>query len=390
MTATACWSIGSGREDAPRSTCISTNGREELGPSTQLRKWFGHDPARWKEFQVRYHAELADPGPSRTLDELAERARQTRVTLVFGAHDAEHNQARVIADELERRLNGASFMTLAASAAPAAVIPSPSWPVFETPLVGRELVAERTMSFRFTKPADWTYRAGQFVDITLLDPPETDAEGNTRGFSISSAPSEDVITITTRLRDTAFKRVLRTMPLGTASRSKGRSGTYACTTPPGPQSSSPAGSASRRSGASFSRRSVPAACRIRSSSSTPTDGRRTRPSSTSSARWPSSDAYLPSFRRCRDWSFGYLGGRTRPHRCVDARPSPRRRDRRHLLPDRPTRHGPGAPDDARRSGRRRGRHPDRGIHRLLIGGAIVDAAQQLLSRPLPRVGAEVG
>ena len=80
----------------------------ELGPSTQLRKWFGHDPARWKEFQVRYHAELADPGPSRTLDELAERARQTRVTLVFGAHDAEHNQARVIADELERRLNGAS------------------------------------------------------------------------------------------------------------------------------------------------------------------------------------------------------------------------------------------------------------------------------------------
>ena len=80
----------------------------DLGPSTQLRKWFGHDPARWTEFQVRYHAELADPGRSRTLDELAERARQARVTLVFGAHDAEHNQARVIADELERRLNGAS------------------------------------------------------------------------------------------------------------------------------------------------------------------------------------------------------------------------------------------------------------------------------------------
>ena len=80
----------------------------DLGPSTQLRKWFGHDPARWKKFQVRYHAELADPGRSRTLDELAERARKTRVTLVFGAHDAEHNQARVIADQLERRLNGAS------------------------------------------------------------------------------------------------------------------------------------------------------------------------------------------------------------------------------------------------------------------------------------------
>ena len=79
----------------------------DLGPSTQLRKWFGHDPARWTAFQVRYHAELADPGRSRKLDQLAERARQSRVTLVFGAHDAEYNQARVIADEVERRLTGA-------------------------------------------------------------------------------------------------------------------------------------------------------------------------------------------------------------------------------------------------------------------------------------------
>jgi uncharacterized protein YeaO (DUF488 family) len=80
----------------------------ELGPSTELRKWFGHDVARWPEFQVRYHAELADPGRSVALDALAERARHGRVTLVFGAHDAEHNQARVIADELQRRLEGAS------------------------------------------------------------------------------------------------------------------------------------------------------------------------------------------------------------------------------------------------------------------------------------------
>jgi ferredoxin-NADP reductase len=84
-----------------------------------------------------------------------------------------------------------------------------TWPVFQTGLLNRETVAERTMSFRFAKPADGSYRAGQFVDLTPLDPPETDAEGNTRGFSISSAPREDVITITTRLRDTAFKRVLQ-------------------------------------------------------------------------------------------------------------------------------------------------------------------------------------
>jgi uncharacterized protein YeaO (DUF488 family) len=80
----------------------------DLGPSTQLRKWFAHDPERWTEFQARYHAELADAGRSPVLDELARRARAGRVTLVFGAHDTEHNQARVIAAELELRLEGAS------------------------------------------------------------------------------------------------------------------------------------------------------------------------------------------------------------------------------------------------------------------------------------------
>jgi ferredoxin-NADP reductase len=96
-----------------------------------------------------------------------------------------------------------------------------AWPTFEAALMRRDMVAERTMSFHFAKPADWNYRAGQFIDITLLDPPETDAEGNTRGFSISSAPSEGVIMITTRLRDTAFKRVLQTMPIGTTVRIEG-------------------------------------------------------------------------------------------------------------------------------------------------------------------------
>ncbi len=80
----------------------------DLGPSTELRKWFGHDPTRWAEFQRRYHAELANADRSRMLDALAEHAHEGRVTLVFGAHDTEHNQARVIADELERRLRGAS------------------------------------------------------------------------------------------------------------------------------------------------------------------------------------------------------------------------------------------------------------------------------------------
>jgi Uncharacterized conserved protein len=76
----------------------------DLGPSTPLRKWFGHDPARWAEFQTRYRAELADPDRAQALDALAERARRDPVTLVFGARDPEHNQARVIADEVERCL----------------------------------------------------------------------------------------------------------------------------------------------------------------------------------------------------------------------------------------------------------------------------------------------
>lgn len=76
----------------------------DLGPSTELRKSFGHDPTRWQEFQRRYRAELADPARAKALDALAERVRRGAVTLVFGARDREHSQAVVIADELEQRL----------------------------------------------------------------------------------------------------------------------------------------------------------------------------------------------------------------------------------------------------------------------------------------------
>ena len=89
------------------------------------------------------------------------------------------------------------------------------WPKFLTKLRDREEVAERTMAFRFEKPAGFKFTPGQFVDITLLNPPETDSEGNARGFSIASAPHEDFLMVATRLRDTAFKRVLSRVPLET-------------------------------------------------------------------------------------------------------------------------------------------------------------------------------
>lgn len=81
-------------------------------------------------------------------------------------------------------------------------------------LLGREYVAENTMAVHFEKPEGFVYKAGQFGDYTLGDPPETDAEGNTRGFSFTSAPYEHDLRITTRLRATAFKRVLQHLPIG--------------------------------------------------------------------------------------------------------------------------------------------------------------------------------
>src|SRR6476660_2080803 len=88
------------------------------------------------------------------------------------------------------------------------------WPKFLLKLKARQEVAERTMAFRFEKPDSFKFTPGQFIDITLLNPPETDPEGNARGFSIASAPYEDFIMVATRLRDTAFKRVLSRAPSG--------------------------------------------------------------------------------------------------------------------------------------------------------------------------------
>lgn len=64
---------------------------KDLGPSTELRKWFGHEVERWPGFRDRYLAELA--GEPELWQPIVERARHGKVTLLFGAHDEEHNQA---------------------------------------------------------------------------------------------------------------------------------------------------------------------------------------------------------------------------------------------------------------------------------------------------------
>jgi uncharacterized protein YeaO (DUF488 family) len=76
----------------------------DIAPSTRLRTWFGHDATKWDEFRRRYRAELA--ANSRLLDELADYARDGRLTLVFGARDPVHNQAAVIREVLEARRAG--------------------------------------------------------------------------------------------------------------------------------------------------------------------------------------------------------------------------------------------------------------------------------------------
>ncbi|MGH7142377.1 MAG: FAD-dependent oxidoreductase [Candidatus Saccharimonadales bacterium] len=81
-------------------------------------------------------------------------------------------------------------------------------------LLKKESVAKDTMAFYFEKPEGFTFRAGQFADYTLIDPSETDEEGNTRTFSLVHAPFEENLVAATRMRDTAFKRVLRDLQVG--------------------------------------------------------------------------------------------------------------------------------------------------------------------------------
>lgn len=71
---------------------------KEIAPSTALREWFGHDPARWGEFQSRYRAELANHQAE--LDQIRDLATKGVVTLVYGARDEVHNDAVVLRDVL--------------------------------------------------------------------------------------------------------------------------------------------------------------------------------------------------------------------------------------------------------------------------------------------------
>ena len=94
-------------------------------------------------------------------------------------------------------------------------------PSYNVKLKRREEVAEGTSAFFFEKPEGFQFIAGQFLRWTLIDPPESDEEGDSRSLSIASAPHEDDLMIATRMRDTAFKRVLKSMTPGSEITIKG-------------------------------------------------------------------------------------------------------------------------------------------------------------------------
>ena len=74
---------------------------KEIAPSDELRRWFGHDPARFAEFARRYRAELG--ANKDAVSRMEDLMKSGRVTLLYAAHDTEHNEARVLADYLKAR-----------------------------------------------------------------------------------------------------------------------------------------------------------------------------------------------------------------------------------------------------------------------------------------------
>ena len=94
------WPRGISKRDAAVDVWL-----KEIAPSAKLRRWFGHDPAKWDEFRKRYRAELTDN--EHAVAQLRELANEGRTTLVYGAHDEIHNQARVLLELMQETSHAA-------------------------------------------------------------------------------------------------------------------------------------------------------------------------------------------------------------------------------------------------------------------------------------------
>jgi uncharacterized protein YeaO (DUF488 family) len=94
------WPRGIRKADLPLNDWF-----KDVAPSTELRKWFGHDPAKWDQFQRRYRAELVQH--PQLWKPLLDAARKGTITLVFSSHDVEHNNAVMLKQFLESELSKA-------------------------------------------------------------------------------------------------------------------------------------------------------------------------------------------------------------------------------------------------------------------------------------------
>ena len=84
---------------------------KDVAPSRALREWYGHDPARWPEFQTRYRQELRAPAAKEVLADLVRRARRGRVTLVYASRAADISDVAVLERVLDPRLKRTSRAT---------------------------------------------------------------------------------------------------------------------------------------------------------------------------------------------------------------------------------------------------------------------------------------
>ena len=88
------WPRGIAKTDAALTLWL-----KDIAPSDELRQWFGHDPERWAEFRKRYSAEL--DANDKAVAELRGLFRRGKVTLLYGAHDAAHNNAVALAEYVQ-------------------------------------------------------------------------------------------------------------------------------------------------------------------------------------------------------------------------------------------------------------------------------------------------
>jgi ferredoxin-NADP reductase len=97
---------------------------------------------------------------------------------------------------------------------------------YQSTLSGRTEVAKGTMAFWFKKPHDFAFKAGQYIDLTLSGSPSGSSNGLTHSFSIASSPLDEELVVTTRMRNTAFKRDLSLLPIGSGATIDGPMGSF--------------------------------------------------------------------------------------------------------------------------------------------------------------------